>query len=413
LEFVVRSGGRQLARVVLKPGQYWIGHERGNDISLDDPSVSARHALLTVVSEEEIYLHDMGSANGTVVDGQPCDQPVRVEFESMVQLGNSSVLLQRAGLPAAVFAHAPEGLLSPRTYEWGEPLVRGGISTIHDAHDLSLGRRVAIRVMQAASQLSARTVLRFVREAQIMAQLQHPQIPPVYELKRSGQGQLYYTTRAIDGHSLATIVDRLRNQDAESLARWPLAALLTVFQKAADAIAYAHFRGVAHCALRPDNIIAGHHGEVLVIGWTFARLFSEGMDPVLPEWQVRAAGEPIASGLSAYTAPEQAVGTGVFDERADVYSLAAVLYTLLSLAPPYPELAEGALEERIVAGLVPPLHSPEGTPPIHAELVQVVTQALSSSPERRPATVQELQAQVADAGRAADTGTKKWGWGIF
>jgi serine/threonine protein kinase len=337
-----------------------------------------------------------------------CDPPQQVGLDSLIQIGNSSGFFERAGLPASVFSEVHEGFLSRRRYDWGEALVRGGISTIHEARERSIGRPVAIRVMQPTSQKSARTVLRFVREAQIMGQLQHPQIPPVYEIELNDEGQLYYTTRAIEGDSLGGIIDRLRARDAETLQRWTLPSLITVFQRAADAIAYAHSRGVMHRAIRPDSIVAGDFGEVLVLAWTFARLFSEGMDPV--QRQVYAAGHAILPGLSPYTAPEIASGTGVYDERVDVYSLGAVLYSLLSLASPFGEMSDPQLAERITSVGVPPLRAP-GHP--HPELEHVVMRALSISPEQRQPSVRHLQAEVAACQDAAGAPMKKWGWGFL
>lgn len=407
LEFVVRNEGRLLARVLLRAGTYTIGAERANQITLDDPSVSKKHAKLEVLPTGEVLLADLQSANGTFVDGQLCDPPQAVGLDSLIQIGNSSAYFERAGLPASVFQETNEGFLSRRRYDWGEALVRGGISTIHEAQERCIGRPVAIRVMQPTSQKSARTVLRFVREAQIMGQLQHPQIPPVYEIELNEEGQLYYTTRAIEGDSLGGIIDRLRTRDAETLQRWTLPALLTVFQKAADAVAYAHSRGVMHRAIRPDSIVAGDFGEVLVLAWTFARLFSEGMDPV--ERQVHAAGNAILPGMSAYTAPEIASGTGVYDERVDVYSLGAVLYSLLSLAAPFPEMSDPQLVERIVTAGVPPLRTPESP---HPELEHVVMKALSISPAQRQPSVRQLQAEVAACHDTQGPG-KKSAWGFL
>ncbi len=409
LEFIIRCEGRQLARCLVRPGRYVIGHDRLNEVSLDDPSVSAKHAVLLIVSEEEMYLEDLHSANGTFVDGQPCDHPLPVALDSLVQIGSSSLLFQRGGLPAAVFREAPHDLLSPARYEWGEPMVRGGISVIHEARDPSLGRPLALRVMQPASQFSAPTVLRFVREAQIMGQLQHPNIPPVHELRLDEDGQLYYATRAIEGETLGTVLDRLRARDADEAARWPLPSLLIAFQKAADGVAYAHSRGVIHASLRPENILVGDFGEVLVTGWTFARLFTEGLEGVGEERQVRAAGEAIVAGLTPYSAPEQAAATGVFDERVDVYALGAILYALLTHGAPIPDLGESALAERILAGEIPAPRQAEAAEPGRAGLAQIIMKALSNSPERRQSSVIELQAELA-AVQEGKGEAKKSGW---
>src|SRR4029079_7820268 len=210
LEAVVRDPeGRSVARCLLRRGSYVIGQESQNEIVVDEASVSRRHARLTVVTDEELYVEDLDSANGTLIDDQPVAGMTRLELGAQIRLGLCTLDFQRAGLPAAVFRHLPDGFLREHRYNIGDAVVKGRTSTIYSAYDTTLGRDVAIKVLRPESQARSEHVLRFIREAQITSQLQHPGVLTVYELGVNEQGQLFYTTRFVDGQSLSAALDEL------------------------------------------------------------------------------------------------------------------------------------------------------------------------------------------------------------
>src|SRR5882672_2639206 len=108
LEAVVRQDDRLIARCLLRRGKYIIGQERKNEIVVDAESISGRHARLTVVSEEHLFLEDLGSANGTFVDGCAIEASTPITLESEIMVGDATLTFQRGGLPASVFRHLPE-----------------------------------------------------------------------------------------------------------------------------------------------------------------------------------------------------------------------------------------------------------------------------------------------------------------
>src|SRR5262249_50730066 len=160
------------------------------------------HARLTVVSEAEILLEDSGSANGTYINGKPAAGATPVSYDSKIELGQCTLEFQRTGLPAAVFPHMPPGFLRAQRYQLGNVVVQGRTSIIYEAPDTALNRDIALKRMLPQSQAYTPHVLRFIREAQITSQLQHPNIPPVYELSVDEDGHLYYTTRFVEGQTL-------------------------------------------------------------------------------------------------------------------------------------------------------------------------------------------------------------------
>ena len=404
LEAVIRdSDGRQLARCLIRRGRYILGHERKNEIVIDEGSVSGRHARLTVVSEEEMFVEDLGSANGTRIGDHTIEGLTVVEPGARISLGLCTLDFQRAGLPAAVFRFLPEGFLRENRYNLGEPVVEGSTSTIFSAYDTTLGRDVAIKVLRPESQMQVSHVLRFIREAQITSQLQHPGILTVYELGLNDRNQLYSTTRFVEGMPLGQVLDSIAASDPETLAQHNLASLIVGLQKVCDTVAYAHAHGIVHAAIRPETISFGGFGEVLVINWCFARLLA--VDPAGRELlrPVVAAPSEAIPPLSPYTAPEIAADNWpVVDSRADVYSLGAVLYRMITLHRPIAFDDETMLRDAIVHGDIrkpaqfskePHPHCPNNRYP--GQLVAIAMKALSLNPAERYQSVPEFQTALA------------------
>jgi len=415
LEAVVCLDGRPLARCVLRRGRYVIGQDRKNEIIVDDPSVSARHAQLTVEGDGEFFIEDLGSANGTRINGQPASGPTAVTLDCHLEIGSATLEFQRGGLPASVFQFLPAGFFGAQRYAVGEIVVQGSTSTIYDARDHALNRDVAMKVMLAESQAKPGYVLRFIREAQIAAQLQHPGILPVYDLGLDEQQQLYSTTRFVEGESLAAILDSLPSRaDAESPPH-SLAFLISVFQKICDAIACAHSQGVVHSTLRPEIITVGRFGEVFVGSWGLARL-SPPEDGGAPRVQApEASAEPT---LSRYCAPEQA--EGALDDigtRTDIHALGGILYRILTLRDPISGETESELLEQALSPRDPPATALAGQPPclhwpgekLPEALASIAMKALSLARDDRHATVRELQQDVAVWQEGATTSSTETG----
>lgn len=403
LEAVVRDAeGRQLARCLVRRGRYIIGQERKNEIIVDEGSVSGRHSRLTVVTDDEFYIEDLDSANGTMMNGNPVHGMMRVEPGARIQIGLCTLDLQRAGLPAAIFRFLPEGFLREQRYNFGDAVVEGNTSTIFNAFDTTLGRDVAIKVMRPESQANLEFVLRFVREAQITSQLQHPGILTVYELGLNEQTQLFYTTRFVEGQSLGTVLDNMASGDPATLKSFSLGALLTIWQKACDAIAYANAHGIVHAGLRPETITLGSFGEVIVISWCFARTLTtrpDGSD--IPRAVVAAPVDAIPP-LTPYCAPEIAAASwNEVSARTDVYSLGSILYRIVTLHRPiasedstelFEAILNGAIRPPSQFGSEPHPHCPGGKFP--GQLVSIAMKALSRNAEQRYQSVPELQAAV-------------------
>jgi serine/threonine protein kinase len=327
----------------------------------------------------------------------------RITPGARIELGLCSLEFQRAGLPAAVFHFLPEGFLRETRYNLGEAVVEGSTSTIYNAFDTTLRRDVAMKVLRPEVQMDMEHVLRFIREAQITSQLQHPGILTVYELGLNEQTQLYCTTRFVEADPFSSILDNLSSRDPDVIAAHSLGSLLTTWQKACDAVAYANAHGVIHSSLRPDSITCGSFGEVIVISWSCARLIDTAPNGSALTRSIQAAPMDAVPPLSPFCPPE--IAAEEWDQvsaRTDVYSLGAILYRMITLHRPIAAEDEDALFEAIINGSIrspsdfaqePHPHCPGGRYP--GPLITIAMKAMSRNPEDRYQGVPELQAAVA------------------
>jgi len=276
----------------------------------------------------------------------------------------------------------------------------GGMKLISRASDRDTKRAVAIATIKDG-EISPRRLRRFVREARITAQLEHPNIVPVYDVGVDQGGKPYFTMKLLQGESLSEVLRRLADGDANYERKYPLSALLGIFQHVCNAIGFAHSKGVLHLDLKPSNIRVNDFGEALVIDWGLARQIGEREEPVtedglLLEAGVEATSDGVIKGTPGYMAPEQARGANsVKDERTDIYSLGAILYSILTLMPPVDtELSAREAVEATARGTVlePSLRAPErGVPP---PLEAIAMKALSAPPRQRYQRVEDLRRDI-------------------
>lgn len=248
-------------------------------------------------------------------------------------------------------------------YEIGNEVGHGGMGAVWQATDRRLNRTVAMKVIRSAN-VHETDRQRFLREAHVLARLEHPNIVPIHDLAFDANGQPYYTMKLVQGVTLKEVINRLKTGEAEMVAKYPLSQLLTIFQKVCDALAFAHSKGIIHRDLKPENVMLGEYGEVLVLDWGLAKVLEGGGaclseraeqqedrhgSPQSSEGGALGEARPTQAGLEAgaltldgqimgtphYMAPEQAEGrVGDLDERTDVFSLGGILYSLLTLRPP-------------------------------------------------------------------------------
>ena len=280
----------------------------------------------------------------------------------------------------------------------------GGLGRVWLAHDTDLNRKVALKEVRLDRTADVRTLRRFLKEAQVTGQLEHPNIVPVYELaRRKEDDRPFYTMRFVEGRTLGQqIAEFHRDRAGKPASRldWQR-RLLEPFLKICEAIGYAHSRNVIHRDLKPENVVLGDHGEVIVLDWGLAKLLTEVLGPHATvdanAIEVTDAAESDKTqgrvGTPAYMAPEQvAMNDDQIDTRTDLYGLGAILYEILANRPPAQGTTLEEIYQNVSAGRIPRAREVDLTVP--AALDAICAKALSLNRDDRYATASALADEV-------------------
>jgi eukaryotic-like serine/threonine-protein kinase len=259
-------------------------------------------------------------------------------------------------------------------------LGKGGMGVVRACRDEHLGRVVAIKALLGEHLPDREQLDRFLREARIQAQLEHPSIVPVYDLGVA-DGTPFITMKRIRGTTLDGVLTALRDGDEDARERFPLRRLLTTFGTVCQTVDYAHSRGVVHRDLKPANVMLGDFGEVYVLDWGVAKILGERddhgrdrRDPIVDPGEMTVAGAIV--GTPDYMAPEQLRGDhDAIDAHTDVFALGAVLFEIITL-------------DRWAA------RRPERTTDAPPELLAIATKATSLEPNERFGSARALYEAV-------------------
>ena len=233
-----------------------------------------------------------------------------------------------------------------KEYLLGEEIARGGMGRIYVGTDPKLKREVAVKVSTAGQ--SGEDSM-FFKEATVLGGLAHPNIVPIHNLGEDRHGRPFYSMKLVKGRTLQSVLKGLSRRGAPKTKRYSRAALISVFKKVCDAVAFAHSRGYLHRDIKPENVMMGEYGEVLLMDWGLAQeLVDRGSGSVHartegPERE-EAAQKGYIQGTPTYMSPEQANGAAL-DVRSDIYALGGVLFSLLTYRSP----VEGKSVDEILA----------------------------------------------------------------
>jgi serine/threonine-protein kinase len=288
----------------------------------------------------------------------------------------------------------------------------GGIGQVWLARDGDLGREVALKELRPERADNPAVCARFLEEAKVTGQLEHPGIVPVYELATPADGQKsFYTMRFVGGRTLAdTIKSYHRGRQAGAAGPLELRELLGAFVGVCNAVAYAHSRGVIHRDLKPQNVALGDFGEAMVLDWGLARVL-DGADErtsLLPvtvpqEGRREQTIQGQVLGTPAYMPPEQAQGRwDRIGPASDVYGLGAILYEVLTSHAPFTGTDTQEVLKQVVQQPPLPPHQqvpktatpPPGTSPSLRALEAICLKALAKQPEDRYASARDLADDV-------------------
>ncbi len=307
--------------------------------------------------------------------------------------------------PAVVPFTEPMPIGARDRYQIEGEIARGGMGVILRGYDPDLGRVLAIKVLKVDLAAKPSTVQRFVDEAQICGQLQHPGIVPVYDIGRFDDGRPYFAMKLVKGRTLADILDERTNPTAER------GRFIGLFQQICQAVAYAHSKGVIHRDLKPSNIMVGAFGEVMVMDWGLAKVLTrdavaaDSTDPDDERTGIHTARfdaghETLAGsvlGTPAFMPPEQARGEiDKMDERADVFGLGAILCVILTGRPPYNANSFEAVWWMAKQGQLTDAYVRLDQFGIDGEIRDLCKRCLTADRDDRPTDARELSAKLAD-----------------
>ena len=286
----------------------------------------------------------------------------------------------------------PKSAFSERMYV-KDRIGEGGMSVIEEGFDRNLLRHCALKKILPDKRNSSYSTKHLIEEAQITAQLDHPNIVPVYELGVDDDDTLYFTMKRVEGRTLTEILEERSGKETTGREMFDF---IQIFLKICDAVAFAHNLGVIHRDLKPDNIMAGDFGEVYLMDWGIAMLKKEynkpskaDLDPLILNFN---SDEGVIAGSPWYMAPEMATGRlNLIDERSDIFALGAILYESLSGRTIF---EEGRSIDELLAKvkncrIVSIVDSTDFYIPPY--LARITMKALSKEPDERYQSVSELK----------------------
>lgn len=297
-------------------------------------------------------------------------------------------------------------------YRFESEIARGGMGSVHRSHDNDLGRDLAVKVLLEGHEQQPEVVHRFIEEAQISGQLQHPGIAPVYELGKFANGRPFFSMKLVRGQTLAALLAERDDVEADR------GRFVGIFEQICQTMAYAHSRGVIHRDLKPSNIMVGAFGEVQVMDWGVAKVMRpleaaeelrESLDEV-PEDAIRTSrefgegvmetwtGHTVAGsvmGTPPYMPPEQALGeVDRLDERSDVFGLGAILCEILTGKPPYTGSDRSKIFRRARRAELDRCYARLDQCAADEELVELARHCLQRERDDRPRDASELAERV-------------------
>jgi serine/threonine protein kinase/formylglycine-generating enzyme required for sulfatase activity len=314
----------------------------------------------------------------------------------------SVVIAVGAAGPGAVVAEAEEFAPAAEKYEIEGRIGGGGMGEVLLVSDKDLRRQVAMKVIRPRIAGEKVHRVKFVAEAQATSQLEHPGIPPVHDIGITREGRVWFTMKLVRGKTLAEILRDLMIGVRPVKREWTLHKLVSALEQVAQALHFAHEKGVVHRDLKPENIMLGDYGEVHVMDWGIAKLSTEMEEDAVEEAvETAEAGsgfdtvDGTLKGTIAYMSPEQARGRmSALDRRSDVYAMGTILYEMLTLHPAFDPGEGMAALPKVVSGEYVPVTERNPRRPVPESLADLCRRAMARDPADRPPTAEAFEDEL-------------------
>jgi len=277
---------------------------------------------------------------------------------------------------------------------------RGGMGEVLLVEDRDLRREVAMKVIREERASSSPERLRFLAEAQATSQLEHPGIPPIHDIGVTPDGQMYFTMKLVRGRTLREVLKDLLLGSTAARREFNLHRLVSILDRVAEALHFAHVKGVVHRDLKPENVMLGEYGEVHVVDWGIAKVRGETEDEGATAVETAETDSGLMTmdgalkGTVRYMSPEQAAGrTREIDGRTDVYAMGCILYEMLTLRPPF-EGRGPELLARVRDGEFVNVRERNARRPVPNSMADLCTRAMAKDKGVRPASARAFAEEL-------------------
>ena len=390
------------------------------DGSGGNPAASLDAGLARAFTEDQSIVLGDGNHSVLKILAQTLDDVPRVALRETEAEGTDRITRPKS-------SEMPDRSSDSRYQLHGE-IARGGMGAVLKGRDTDLGRDLAIKVLLDQHKDKPDVVRRFVEEAQIGGQLQHPGIAPVYELGQFSDKRPFFAMKLVKGQTLSKLLaDRQNAKDERS-------RFIGIFEQICQTMAYAHSRGVIHRDLKPANIMVGAFGEVQVMDWGLAKVLQvggvadekksrelkpgqsviqtlrSGVGSDVPDFGSTGSNTQLGSvmGTPAYMPPEQALGkVDRLDERSDVFGLGAILCEILTGKPPYVGTDGTAVYRQASRGKLDECMARLDGCGADEDLIALTKRCLELEPADRPRDAGVLAARVTDYLESVETKLRK------
>jgi WD40 repeat protein/serine/threonine protein kinase len=360
----------------------WAQTVVGQNLDSADPSLTYK---TDTESTKTVLLHDLAratfSAQGTIDSSAPVRELQKPSILPSEDVGSDGSSRSAPGASFDVI----------------EELGRGGMGVVYRARQRSLDRDIAIKkIIPGRSNDTVKQ--KFVAEARVTGQLDHPNIVPVHELAENEQGEVLLAMKLVEGLEWLQLLHPKTAEEKEKSEKYELEDHLNILDDVCNAIKFAHDKKICHLDLKPENVMIGEYGEVLVMDWGISVSYEspDKLEDSTLLHSLHRSGIRGPRGTPAYMAPELAEGEGSeIDNRTDIYLLGAILHEILTARPPHVS-ADKSKRETLTQVL---LRACESEPPqfdksIPEELQDICRKALAQKPEERYQCVADLQQEM-------------------
>lgn len=360
-KLLIRTANKEEIQVTLSTKQQTtLGRSRKCSVPINDVRLSRIHCAV-FFRDENFYIQDNGSTNGTYVNDHNIDSPTKLEHPTTITIGGSQIIYTENGQKVKS-SSLPSEKIGP--YKLLEKLGKGGIGAVYKVRKDETDEIFALKILKPEVVEDEKIVARFIKEARVTAILDHPSIVKTIDMGVHGSDP-YIVLEYLPAPSLSEVVHKKRKLTLEQT--------LYIAEQVASALACSHKQGIIHRDIKPSNILVSENWQ--------AKLIDMGLAKVIHESGLTLSGQ--AMGTPRYMSPEQIVDSKSVDPRTDIYALGATMYYCICGKPPYYDV-----HDKRIASLLKKIYDSSPTPissimEVPSFIEEIIDKSMARSPADR------------------------------